>query len=220
MPLTAQRRTRPPSKARSSIDRVHRIIECSILSLLLAFSAARVLGQCAGKVSSPAAAADCAARETPREGTAILDPLHPYTLAELIDVAEHHNPSTRTIWERAKQKARELGLAKSAYYPELEGLAVFGDQRSIDPSRNRSLLAATPWSRYPSSSLKSRSNISSLTLVNARRAWTPRKRRSSPRGCRRHSGKSSAGVSRRQCVLPAGDCDDARGLDRLHSIPK
>jgi len=103
------------------------------LSLLLAFSAPRAQGQCAGKVSSPAAVADCAARETPREGTAILDPTHPYTLAELIDVAEHHNPDTRTIWERAKQKARELGLAKSAYYPELEGLAVFGDERLINP---------------------------------------------------------------------------------------
>ena len=97
-----------------------------LLSLLLTFFAAGALGQCAGKVSSPAAVADCAAHETPREGTAILDPVHPYTLAELIDVAEHHNPGTRTIWERAKQKARELGLAKSAYYPELEGLAVFG----------------------------------------------------------------------------------------------
>ena len=103
------------------------------LSLLLVFSAPRVLGQCAGKVSSPEAVAECAARETPREGTAILDPSHPYTLAELIDVAEHHNPSTRTIWERAKQKARELGLAKSAYYPELDGLAVFGDERLINP---------------------------------------------------------------------------------------
>jgi outer membrane protein len=103
------------------------------LSLLLGFSAARALGQCAGQVSSPAAVADCAAREIPREGTAILDPAHPYTLAELIDVAEHHNPTTRTIWERAKQKARELGLAKAAYYPELEGLAVFGDERLINP---------------------------------------------------------------------------------------
>jgi len=103
------------------------------LSLLLAFSAARALGQCAGKVSSPAAAAECAARETPREGTAILDPAHSYTLAELIDVAEDHNPDTRTIWERAKQKARELGLAKSAYYPQLDGLAVFGDERLINP---------------------------------------------------------------------------------------
>jgi len=103
------------------------------VSLLLAFSAARALGQCAGEVSSPAAVADCASRETPREGTAILDPVHRYTLAELIDVAEHHNPGTRTIWERAKQKARELGLARSAYYPELEGLAVFGDERLINP---------------------------------------------------------------------------------------
>src|ERR1700677_3793040 len=103
------------------------------LSLLLAFSAAGALGQCAGNVSSPAAVADCAARETPREGAAVLDPAHPYTLAELIDVAEHHNPSTRTIWERAKQKARELGLAKAAYYPELEGSAVFGDRRLINP---------------------------------------------------------------------------------------
>ncbi|MGA7341471.1 MAG: TolC family protein [Terracidiphilus sp.] len=104
-----------------------------LLSLLLALYAARALGQCAGKVSSPAAVADCAAREIPREGTAILNPVHPYTLAELIDVAEDHNPSTRTIWERAKQKAGELGLAKSAYYPELDGLAVFGDERLINP---------------------------------------------------------------------------------------
>jgi outer membrane protein len=104
-----------------------------LLCLLLAFSAARGPGQCAGKVSSPAVAADCAARETPREGSAILDPAHPYTLAELIDIAEDHNPNARTVWERAKQKASELGLARSAYYPELDGLAVFGDQRSIDP---------------------------------------------------------------------------------------
>jgi len=102
-------------------------------SLLVTFFAARALGQCAGKLSSPAVVADCAARETPGEGAAILDPVHPYTLAELIDVAEHHNPDTRAVWERAKQKARELGLAKSAYYPELEGLAVFGDERLINP---------------------------------------------------------------------------------------
>jgi outer membrane protein len=111
----------------------NRSLNVLFLSLLLGLSAARAAGQCAGNVSSPAAVADCAARETPREGTAILDPVHPYTLAELIDVAEHHNPDTRTIWERAKQKARELDLAKSAYYPELEGLAVFGDERLIDP---------------------------------------------------------------------------------------
>jgi hypothetical protein len=69
------------------------------LSLLLAFSGVRAMGQCAGKVSSPAAVADCAARETSREGAAILDPVHPYTLAELIDVAEHwQKPSTIPSW--------------------------------------------------------------------------------------------------------------------------
>ena len=102
-------------------------------SLLFYFSATRVLGQCAGRVSSAAAAADCAARETPRVGTAILDAAHPYTLGELIDIAEQHNPSTRVVWEHAKQKARELGLAKSAYYPKLDGLALFGDERLINP---------------------------------------------------------------------------------------
>jgi outer membrane protein len=100
---------------------------------LLAFSAARAPGQCAGKVSSPAAVADCAARNTPREGKAILDRAHPYALGELIDIAEDHNPDTRVIWERAKQKAGDLGLARSAYYPKLDGLAVFGDERLINP---------------------------------------------------------------------------------------
>ncbi len=105
-----------------------------LLSLsLFIFSVRETRGQCAGNASSPAAAADCAARVTPREGPIILDPTHSYALAELIEIAEHHNPSTRIIWERAKQKAGELGLARSTYYPELEGLAVFGDERVVSP---------------------------------------------------------------------------------------
>jgi len=121
------------NRKKSRLTEYSQSLNFLFLSLLVAFSSARAPAQCAGKVSSPAAVADCAARETPREGAAILDPVHPYTLAELIDLAEHHNPSTRAIWERAKQKARELGLAKSAYYPELEGLAAFGDERLINP---------------------------------------------------------------------------------------
>jgi len=103
-----------------------------LLSLFI-FSVRETRGQCAGNVSSPGAVADCAARETPREGPIVLDPARSYTLAELIEIAEHHNPSTRTVWERAKQRAHELGLAKSAYYPQLESLAVFGDQRLVNP---------------------------------------------------------------------------------------
>jgi outer membrane protein len=128
-----RRRVAGTNRKRFRLIEYNQYVNVLLLSLLLGLSAARALGQCAGKVSSPAAVADCAARETPRDGAATLDPVHPYTLAELIDVAEQHNPNTRTIWERAKQKARELGLARAAYYPELEGLAVFGDERLINP---------------------------------------------------------------------------------------
>jgi outer membrane protein len=37
------------------------------------------------------------------------------------------------VWERAKQRANQLGIEKSAYYPILAGLAVFADQRIIEP---------------------------------------------------------------------------------------
>ena len=54
-------------------------------------------------------------------------------MAELIDIAEHNNPRTRIAWERAKQKADQLGIERSAYYPILAGVATFAGQRSIEP---------------------------------------------------------------------------------------
>lgn len=79
------------------------------------------------------AAADCARRTTPVDRVAEIDPNHPYSLAELIDIAETSNPETHIAWERAKQAADRLGIAKSSYYPVLSGLAAFGDQRNIEP---------------------------------------------------------------------------------------
>ena len=64
---------------------------------------------------------------------ATIDANHAYTLAELIDIAEHNNPRTRVVWERAKQRAAALGIAKSAYYPILAGIAAAADERIIDP---------------------------------------------------------------------------------------
>jgi outer membrane protein len=40
-----------------------------------------------------------------------------YSLAELIDIAEQNNPETRIVWERAKQEADRLGLARAQWYP-------------------------------------------------------------------------------------------------------
>jgi outer membrane protein len=90
-------------------------------------------GQCAGTATTPASAADCARRAIPFDKAAELDPVRAYSLAELIDIAELNNPRTHIVWERARQAAERLGIAKSAYYPVLSGLAAFADQRIIEP---------------------------------------------------------------------------------------
>lgn len=103
------------------------------LSFLTACLPLFVRAQCAGNVSTPLAAADCAAASTPQSGTVSLDPKRAYTLAELIDIAEHNHPRTRIVWERAKQRAAQLGIARSAYYPILAGIASVSDQRIVSP---------------------------------------------------------------------------------------
>jgi outer membrane protein len=109
---------------------IHRF---GLLSLLLLACSRGGWSQCAGVASSPQSASSCAARGTPEGKIAVIDPNHPYSLAELIDIAEHNNPRTRIVWERAKQRAEQLGIAKSAYYPVLAGVATFADQRFINP---------------------------------------------------------------------------------------
>jgi outer membrane protein len=53
-----------------------------------------------------------------------IDPAKKYTLAELIDLAEQHNPDTRVAWEAAKSKADALGIARSALYPTMAVVAL------------------------------------------------------------------------------------------------
>jgi len=47
-----------------------------------------------------------------------------YTLAELIDLAQQHNPETRVAWQEAKSKAAALGIARSALYPTMSAVAL------------------------------------------------------------------------------------------------
>ena len=47
-----------------------------------------------------------------------------YSLGELIDLAEAHNPETRFAWERARAQAATLGLARSDLYPALTATAL------------------------------------------------------------------------------------------------
>ncbi len=101
--------------------------------MLLSWLPRSAESQCAAIASTPNAAADCAAHGIPQGAVTPLDAAHSYSLAELIDLAERNNPRTRIAWERARQRADELGIARSAYYPVLAGEAAFADQRIIDP---------------------------------------------------------------------------------------
>jgi outer membrane protein len=52
-----------------------------------------------------------------------------YSLAELIDFAQAHNPETRFTWERARAQAAALGVARSELYPTLAAIALSDTNR-------------------------------------------------------------------------------------------
>ena len=53
-----------------------------------------------------------------------IDPAKIYSLAELIDLAQMHNPETRVAWQEAKAKAAALGIARGALYPTIAAVAL------------------------------------------------------------------------------------------------
>lgn len=59
-----------------------------------------------------------------------LDSKHHYSLAELIDLAQRNNPSTRIAWLHAEQAATAAGMTKSTYLPFISAMAVAGYQKS------------------------------------------------------------------------------------------
>ena len=59
-----------------------------------------------------------------------IDAAKTYTLTELIDLAEAHNPATRAAWERARSQAADLGIARSELYPALAAAAISQTSRS------------------------------------------------------------------------------------------
>jgi len=55
--------------------------------------------------------------------TIAVDANKPYSLPELVDLAQQHNPETRLAWERAKAQAAALGIVRSELYPVLGAIA-------------------------------------------------------------------------------------------------
>ena len=58
-----------------------------------------------------------------------VEPDKVYSLGELIDLAEAHNPDTRVAWENARAQAESLGIARSELYPLLSAVALAGVDR-------------------------------------------------------------------------------------------
>jgi outer membrane protein len=53
-----------------------------------------------------------------------IEPGKIYSLAELIDLAETHNPDTRVAWEQARAQAASIGIARSELFPTLSAVAL------------------------------------------------------------------------------------------------
>ena len=58
-----------------------------------------------------------------------LDANHVYTLAELVDLAEAHNPETQSAWESALKRAGALGVARSELFPTLAAAVLSQTER-------------------------------------------------------------------------------------------
>lgn len=54
----------------------------------------------------------------------VIDSARTYSLSELIDLAEAHNPATRVSWERARAQAAALGVSRSELFPTLAAAAL------------------------------------------------------------------------------------------------
>ena len=61
-----------------------------------------------------------------------VDNRRPYSLPELINIAQSNNPSTRIAWNNARDVALAAGVAESAYLPRLTASAIRGYQSSQD----------------------------------------------------------------------------------------
>jgi len=65
-----------------------------------------------------------------REPRFSIEPDKAYSLPELIDLAEAHNPETRIAWEGTRAQLAELGIARSELYPTLAAIALSATNRA------------------------------------------------------------------------------------------
>src|SRR6266481_1828826 len=117
--------------------RSRRGIERSTVGLALVaslLSAHLAVAQAPPSPEQPWAIPESASRRAAALGdTAITVPHKQYDLAALVDLAERQNPNTRAAWEVAREAAAGIGLAESAYLPQLSLQAIGGFQHTPLP---------------------------------------------------------------------------------------
>ena len=116
--------------ASTKLFRVHRVL----LSLpagccAIAMVASAVVGSAAGMAQrAPQSASvpwNAPSMSINRErDTYSVDLGHEYSLGELVDLAEQHNPDTKSAWQRARAAAAQAGIARSAFLPTLSAFGL------------------------------------------------------------------------------------------------
>jgi outer membrane protein len=83
------------------------------------------------------------AKHFPVSGFSI-EPDRTYVLAELVDLAETHNPETRVAWEGARAQVAALGVARSELYPTVAAVALSQLDRAEVPLGNQFFRQTVP----------------------------------------------------------------------------
>ncbi len=78
----------------------------------------------------PSASEPAAQKSAASSPRTTIDPKHQYTLPELVDLAEEHNPATRVAWQAAKIRAGQLTIARSDLLPSVVAAAMAETTRS------------------------------------------------------------------------------------------
>lgn len=66
----------------------------------------------------------------PKKGPILPEVCKPLSLAELVDVALQNHPSTKDAWAQARIAAANLGIAGSAYFPDIVFDGIYQNNRS------------------------------------------------------------------------------------------
>jgi outer membrane protein len=106
-----------------------------VVAAATVFSAHLAIAQAPPSPVQPWAIPESAIRRAEAVGDAGFSiPHKPYDLAALVDLAERENPKTREAWEVAREAAAGIGLAESAYLPQLTLQAIGGLQHTPLPA--------------------------------------------------------------------------------------